>query len=351
MQTLFGIPLRCARVVLAAAFMALVLAVVVSAYSLGEDRAVLVRNSLVLTSPEDDLSWTPETSPQWYVTDREAASPFLQDVIVQIRNEMGEQADSELVFAKGIIRHLHQTSGREVPIRGGLEVTYTSITEEGLGYCADYTRIFMALARTAGIEAREWGMGFTGMGPGHTFVEIFDSDEGGWVFLDPFFGFSVQEERTGRNLSLVALGESLGGSGDPRVRVVEVEPGIVPFPNEESVLEYYASALDFMYVFGRNDIIGYDQDRLLEAVRSRSRAAERLWSVVSGSHPQVIPYRTGTDQNLSAIQELQRLRVVLLAALSAWLLLVLIAGAGLIRCYFARKPSKAIVSEEVARLV
>src|SRR5690606_34840651 len=69
----------------------------------------------------------------------------------------------------------------------GLNEAYTGIVNDGRGYGADFTEVYLGLAYAAGLFAREWAFSTDGFGgKGHAFIEVYDRQRKRWIFLDVY---------------------------------------------------------------------------------------------------------------------------------------------------------------------
>ena len=149
-------------------------------------------------------------------------------------------------------------AARKAAIRADLATTCAGIVA-GNGYCADYVRVYLAAARSAGLFCRQWAFSFDGFGGhGHTFVEVYDRERGRWSFIDVhnnvyavLAGTDVPSTRLRCARALLATRRLPSSSGAP----APVGPG---FPHFDKLLDYYRRGADEWYLWWGNDV---DQSR------------------------------------------------------------------------------------------
>lgn len=309
----------------------------VLAYAFTGDRGTLVRNSLVIhDGSESDFLWRPDAPPSGFLAELNPPPALFQAVADSLRILRGSNGvmetpgEFDMEAAKLIVEWLHRTPGDERPIRGNAQETYRLIVDEGWGYCADYIRASMAILHALGVPVRHWGMGFGDMGAGHAFLEIFLEEYDDWVFLDPYFAFYVTSPETDRPLSAREFRDALldESAGDPTVEIIG--DGIFTFPDTQSLLTYYRDAAEFFYLFWGNNVFQLDAHPVTNRLSSVSRSAELLAAIALRIYPQIRPLPAPSEAHASAVNEIQRIRMVMLLAafamviLSAWVLVELV---------------------------
>lgn len=325
------------RVLIGLVLMAIV-GVGVVAYAFTEDRAVLVRNSLVIQgSSEGDFAWRPDSPPPGFLAELNPPPDLFQAVADSLRMVRGSNGAFDMEAARQLVEWMHRTPGEERPIRGNTQETYRLIVDEGWGYCADYIRASMAILHALGVPVRHWGMGFGDMGAGHAFLEVFLEEYDDWVFLDPYFAFYVTSPETGRPLSALEFRDALTNEAAPDPEVQIIGDGIFSFPDRESILIYYRGAADFFYLFWGNNVFQLDEHPITARLAPVSRSAELLAAMTLRIYPQIRPLPAASEAHATAVQQIQRIRTVLIVAsilmalLVFWVLVELVRVAGIIR--------------------
>jgi Transglutaminase-like superfamily len=276
---------------------------------------VHIRNSLLLTiGPSTAFDWTPANVPHDFQSETLAVPQELQAAADAAVASLPADATA---FDKAIAlsRHLVRVSKGAGPIQQDTVTSYRKITQEGLGYCADYTQVFNALARAASLPVREWGAAFGGYGgDGHAFNEIYDAASGRWIFVDSFYSFYVTQK--GRALSAMEFrDELLRPKAERTAEVVPIDPEHFGFKSAERALDYYARAAPEFYLWWGNNVLTYDASPVLQRLSRMSRSAEQVGAVLVGLQPKlVVAEGTGSPGGLA---KLQRTRVLLLTSLMA----------------------------------
>jgi hypothetical protein len=198
------------------------------------------------------------------------------------------------------------------------------ITTDGAGYCADYTQVYGAIGRAAGLSVREWGMSFDGYGgDGHAFNEVWDRSRGKWLFIDSFFSFYVTDP-DGEPLSATELRGHLLDGTTSELQVVPINPARFGFKSPARALEYYRRGAPRFFLVWGNNALSYDAAPAVKAFSGVSRSAEQVAGIALGLHPRLVISRDFADP--AAVAELVRLRVVMIV----FLLGVVVAGVALL---------------------
>ena len=130
------------------------------------EEAVKIRNALVaeLGQP-DDFDWTPQQTPQGSLLNDAAPSQEFHQAADRLRVS---ESGAPPAGARPRTRYLTApdggaAAGLDGPIQAGLHEAYTGITQQGVGYCADFTQVFTGLAVAAGLPVRTWSISFEGL--------------------------------------------------------------------------------------------------------------------------------------------------------------------------------------------
>jgi len=285
------------------------------AWGLATERGALVRNSLLIQGTSvQDFYWPPESPPPDFRS--EVVQPpeiflALADTLMADR-EPGETFDLEA--AESLVRWLNRTPGDGFAIRADTESTYRLIVDEGWGYCADYVRVAMAIFHAFGVPVRHWGFGFGNLGGGHAFLEIFLEGFDNWIFIDPYYGFWIRSPETGQPLSGKAFRNALL---DPNGQLPLVEPILEHFrelEDSEALLAFYGGGVDYFHLFWGNNLFQVESHPLTAGLSSFSRPAGILAAIGLGIHPPIRPLPAPTEAYSLALQEIRRIRLVLILA-------------------------------------
>jgi hypothetical protein len=291
-------------------------------YLRASTEAVRLRNALLFQpSTPADFNWTPDSVPPSFAVDRSVPRTTLSDVTAKL---LAEPAASEWDKALRIGQHLIVQARRGGPAKADLEGTYQTIMAGG-GYCADFTTVFMAMARSAGIFAREWAFSFDGYGGhGHALIDIYDRRSGQWRMLDVFNNFYATDAG-GRPLSALEFREHVK-SGQGQVLIQRISNlGRDGFRDTEALYRYYRDGADQWYLWWGNAVYAYDDSFASRTFGPLSRSAEQLVAVATGVHPKIHALPTPSNQGLRDAAHRLHWRLLATGALGVILALVLIA--------------------------
>ena len=282
--------------------------------------AVRLRNALLFqVGTPADFDWRPEQRPASFATDTAVPDqPFAEPVRGLALATQPDDWSRALQIANHLIRHARQGGAARSDLAG----TYQQILA-GSGYCADYTTTFIAMARSAGMFAREWAFSFDGFGGhGHALIEIWDRQHQAWRMLDVFNNWVPLDTASNAPMSVAEFRRRLGVAPET-VRVERIGPGRFGFRNEAALWDYYRAGADQWYLWWGNAVYAYDASPATRWLGSLSRAAEQLGAVALGVHPKVMAVPSATNASLR--ERMQGLKHKLFAAfgLGAVLSLVL----------------------------
>ena len=288
----------------------LIVSLSISAYLLRSPFEVTrLRNSFIADVGEpEDFHWPPEGPPRGYANETRAAPSEFRRIADAERFDHAD--DSELSRAIAIARHLSGgdiTSGE--PIQSSTLLAYEAITQENVGYCADYTQVFNALALASNMAVREWGMSFDGFsGDGHAFSEIYDSHLRKWVFIDPFYSFYIVDPVTEVPLSVLEFRERLAeGDESLHTGLVQIDSEAFAFPTERKSIEYYRAGADQFYLWFGNDVFSYDQNPIIQKAAVFGRSVEQAVAILIGAHPKIRILPTVEGQGVRQLNNTIRL--------------------------------------------
>jgi Transglutaminase-like superfamily len=309
-------PLAIAAVVLAL----LLLLVSTARLARPSSEAVRLRNALLFDETQaGDLDWTPAQVPSSFATD--AGSPDRQFAnVVQSLGLAGLPDDRARVVR--ISQHLLEKANWGHAALADLAGTYAAI-RNGRGYCSDFTTVFIAIAHSAGIFAREWAFSFDGFGGyGHALVEYFDRDTGQWAMLDVFNNWMPLDAVTGQTMPVSTFRQRLL-TGRQDVRVLRLGPARFGFRDEADLWRYYQRGADQWYLWWGNAVFAYDSAPPSRMFGGISRSLEQLGAVAWGTHPRIRPVPTPTNAAMRKDMHELKLRLLLSAAIGTALVAML----------------------------
>ncbi|MEO7854926.1 MAG: transglutaminase-like domain-containing protein, partial [Rubrivivax sp.] len=265
----------------------LLLVVSLKPYLRASTELVRLRNALVFEAgATDGFNWTPDQLPKGYATDSRVAPGLFDQVLASLPAKMSASDwDRALLIATHLVRHAKYRNAAQSDLAG----TYRKILA-GSGYCADYTTVFIAIARSAGVFAREWAFSFDAYGGyGHALVEVFDRQSGQWRMLDVFNNFYVEDTATGRPMFALSFREHLAaGTGAPKIH--RIGEGRFGFADENELFTYYRRGADQWYLWWGNAVYDYDAS-VATRLGEVSRAAEQLAAIA------LVPRRMSFDRS------------------------------------------------------
>lgn len=233
-----------------------------------EERAVRARNALLLRYGRGTrFDWTPDDVPaDFRLGDRSLPPVIERALLASDLRTIGGGSERALAITGWLMRNVSDGGG----IRADLATTWRGI-ERGLGYCADFVRLFMVIAAYLDLFCRRWDFSFDGYGGhGHTVVEVYDRDRARWMFIDVYNNVYAVREPSDRPLGAMELRAEL--LRDPsNIRFVRASSARVGYPHHEKLVEYYVRGAGEWCLWWGND----------EARRERAWLA-RVLLLISG---------------------------------------------------------------------
>lgn len=262
---------------------------------------VRLRNALLMQRGRAaDFDWTPQRLPAGYAIEMRPPSAFFARVVRELRLD-GLSAWEK---ACALSSHLTERAQDLGPIQSDLATTYRRI-RRGYGHCADFSRVFLALAHAAGVFAREWAFTHNGFGGnGHVLVEVWDPLRAQWLMLDVYNNFHARDAATQQPLGALEFRRSVLGVR-PAAVVCRTGKGRPGFVHEHKLLEYYRrGAAEWHMVWG-NAVYSYEANPLVRAALRLHPAAGHALALLCGKHPGIRLYVT--EQNRHAAEALAHL--------------------------------------------
>lgn len=311
-------------------FLANVLALAIAVVWLGmltlpSSKALRVRNAFLLRRGRPEhFAWTPATVPADFRVEQRQA-PVTIDAAVQAALVRGTDDDWQraLALVGMLVAHARHEGG----IQADLATTFRGIVA-GSGYCADYVRVYLAAARSAGLFCRQWAFSFDGFGGhGHTFVEIYDRQRAAWAFVDVHNNVYAVLAGVDVPIDALALHQALLGSPSA-VEFRRAAPGRLGFPHFDKLLDYYRRGAPQWYLWWGNDVISREQTGPMHAVTSLSgRLAYRVGAALGHLPPLVVLATPDNEQDIVRMEQLRR-RVLAATGLCGALAVALCAQVG-----------------------
>jgi hypothetical protein len=200
---------------------------------------------------------------------------------------------------------------------------------EGYGYCADFVKVYIALAHAANLPVRQWAFSFDGFGGhGHTLVEVWDRERRKWILIDVHNNIHMVDAATGEPLSAFECREAFIGQR-AHAAVRPNGPGREGFRHREKLIHYYQRGSNEWYLWWGNAINSYFAHPVVRTLERFSEGAAHIGAFAFGllPHFRVIP----NPENADAVAEMYRLRKWVRAASAAVLVLLVLLAVQIVR--------------------
>ncbi len=198
-----------------------------------------LRNAMVFDeAPRSAFDFDPTRWPADFLLDQRPPEAYF----VAVAKPLGlESLPDDWSRALAISRHLLTGQPRLVggAIQAPLQETHRRIVQRGEGYCADFIRVFQALAATAGMPLRAWAFSFDGYGGhGHIVVEIWNRQQQRWQMLD-LFNNVYYRGADGQPLAALEVRDGFLRDGAAMNSVPLVPQARAGFRFEDKLRDYY----------------------------------------------------------------------------------------------------------------
>ncbi len=118
--------------------------------------AVRLRNALLITrGTPADFSWTPKQVPASFTAEQRAPLPEFVSAVRAAGVDSGAGDWEKALALAGMLTRNARDKGA---IQSDLVTTYRGIVDEGRGYCADFTEVYLGLAVAAGLIRASMGV-------------------------------------------------------------------------------------------------------------------------------------------------------------------------------------------------
>lgn len=277
-----------------------------------------------------DFAWQPDNTPGSFMIDTTAPPKLFQEVVAGL-SLPDPASPNELQIGEAIARRLMSAPTRlDGPIRADTLTTYSQITGDGLGYCADFSKVFNGLAETANLPVRQWGFSFSAFGAGHTFNEIYDRTLRKWVMVDSFHSLLFLDSQTHEPLSVIEVHDRLLGLHDDQreVAIQRLVPEHFPFRSDQLAIDYYRRGMPQLYLVWGTNVFDYEQRLGYRMLSGISRHVEQLAAILLGDYPRIRIYPEGVSDR--DVDELFRVRNSFFIATGCLLTALLVLAAQLL---------------------
>lgn len=264
-----------------------------------------LRNAMVFDeAPRAAFDFDPGRWPPNFLIDKKAPEAYFVAVAEPL--ELDALPD-DWSRALAISRHLLTGQPRLTggAIQAPLQETHQRIVQRGEGYCADFIRVFQALAATAGMPMRAWAFSFDGYGGhGHIVVEIWNRQQQRWQMLDLFNNIYYRGADGHPSAALeVRDGFLTNAAAMSSVPLVpQARPG---FRFEEKLREYYQRGLQEWYLWWGNNPFDYEDAEAVRWLHPVSRPLAQLGGIAQGVQPHAVAL--AGDANAGQRAQMKRL--------------------------------------------
>lgn len=262
---------------------------------------VRLRNALLMRAGRPaDFDWTPKRLPAGYVVEMRPPAALFARVV------QGLQLDGMNAWDKAcaLSSHLTECAQERGPIQSNLATTYRRI-REGYGHCADFARVYLALAHAAGLFAREWAFTHNGFGGnGHVLIEVWDPLRAQWLMLDVYNNFHACDPATQQPLGALEFRRSVMGLR-PAALIRKTGAGRPGFVHQHKLLAYYRRGAAEWYMVWGNAVYSYEANPLVRIALRLHPAIGHAIALLCGVHPGIRLYVT--EQNRHAADALAQL--------------------------------------------
>ena len=292
--------------------------------------SVRLRNALLLQpSTSADFSWTPAQVPAGFEVERRAPTPLFAQAVARL----GIDELSDWDKARALAAHLTACAQDKGPIQSDLATTYRRI-REGYGYCADFAKVYVALAHAAGLFVRQWAFTHNGFGGnGHVLIEVYDPLRGKWLMLDVYNNFYAIDAASNQVLSALEFRDSVLGLRAPAI-VRPLGAGRPGFIHHARLLEYYRRGAGEWYLIWGNAVYSAESNPVVRAALRLHPAAGQLAAMLFRAYPGIRLYVTaGNRAAAEALADLGRS-----VRLALWSAVMLGVGAVAIALFASRAP-------------
>ena len=292
--------------------------------------SVRLRNALLLQpSTSADFSWTPAQVPAGFEVERRAPTPLFAQAVARL----GIDELSDWDKARALAAHLTECAQDKGPIQSDLATTYRRI-REGYGYCADFAKVYVALAHAAGLFVRQWAFTHNGFGGnGHVLIEVYDPLRGKWLMLDVYNNLYAIDAASNQVLSALEFRDSVLGLRAPAI-VRPLGAGRPGFIHHARLLEYYRRGAGEWYLIWGNAVYSAESNPVVRAAIRLHPAAGQLAAMLFRAYPGIRLYVTaGNRAAAEALADLGRS-----VRLALWSAVMLGVGAVAIALFASRAP-------------
>lgn len=267
---------------------------------------VRLRNAILIgTDLAPGFDWEPPEAPSSYLSEAGPKDPFFTELVSRlgidkIDGDWGKAVAISTQLLKG-------ESLKGGALKSDLRSTYSNIVTQGGGYCADFVRVFTAMALSVELPVRYWAFSFDGFGGhGHVLPEIWNRQLKRWQAVDVFNNYYFVDGDD-EPLSALQLQQALTAKSS----TLQLRPlyagARLGYDDDAKALAYYQRGVSEWYLWWGNNVFSQDRAFIARALANVSRSLEQLGGIVQGVQPtiRVLP----NDKNLPQRQAMHNLKL------------------------------------------
>lgn len=247
-----------------------------------------LRNAMVFgEAPRTAFDFDPARWPADFLLDQRAPEAYFVAVTQPLElNNLPDDWSRALAISRHLLTGQSRLTGGA--IQAPLQETHRRIVQQGEGYCADFIRVFQAMAATAGMPMRAWAFSFDGYGGhGHIVVEIWNRQQQRWQMLD-LFNNVYYRGADGQPLSALEVRDGFLRDASAMNSLPLVPQARLGFRFEPKLREYYQRGLQEWYLWWGNNPFDYEDAQAVRWLYPVSRPLAQLGGIVQGVQPHAV---------------------------------------------------------------
>jgi hypothetical protein len=264
-----------------------------------------LRNAVVFDeAPRSAFDFDPTRWPADFLLDRRPPDAYFVAVAKPLQlDALPDDWSRALAISRHLLTGQPRLTGGA--IQAPLQETHQRIVQRGEGYCADFIRVFQALAATAGMPMRAWAFSFDGYGGhGHIVVEIWNRQQKRWQMLDVFNNVYYRGA-DGQPLAALEVRDGFLRDAAAMNSLPLVPQARAGFRFEDKLRDYYQRGLQEWYLWWGNNPFEYEDAKAVRWLYPASRPLAQLGGIAQGVQPHAVAL--ASDANAERRAAMKRL--------------------------------------------